>query len=189
MKTRNFLSIAALIICGLMCVNSVKAQITPTTTGQVTVNIKLNPIQAIVVNAGQKNVDLVYGTIDNYDQGVTSGVLADHLTVYSAGKFAVYVKTNTNFMNETKSINASDVTVKASHSSGHSVGVLKEVGLTTSDQLLIDSALGGGNGLKYGIEYDNSAGKNFKYTAESYYTTASGPLTYTAQVTYTIMPN
>jgi hypothetical protein len=57
MRTKNILSIAALIICGLVCVNSVKAQ----TSDDVTVSIKFKPIQSIVVNAAdQKTVNLVY---------------------------------------------------------------------------------------------------------------------------------
>ncbi|OJV87551.1 MAG: hypothetical protein BGO34_10890 [Bacteroidia bacterium 44-10] len=178
------------MICGLVCVINVKAEgtISPAKTAEpVTVNIKLSPIQAIVVNAGQKTVDLEYTTITDYEQGVTKA-LANHLTVYSAGKFGVYVKTNGNFMNGSESIGARDVTVKATHS-GHSVGTFTPVGLTTADQLLISSTSKGGNGLKYNIEYDNLDGKDFKYAGEAYYTAASGVLTYTAEVTYTILPD
>lgn len=189
MRTKKFLSVAAFIVCGLVCVNSVNAQTLATATDPVTVNIKLNPIQAIEVNAIQKTVDLVYNSIQNYEQGVTSGVLADHLTVYSAGKFVVSVKTDGNFINGGSSINAVDVTVKATRSAAHSVGELTDVNLSASDQPLITSASKGGNGLKYNIEYDNLAGKNFKYAGDEYYTEASGVLTYTAQVTYTIAPN
>jgi hypothetical protein len=56
MRTKNILSIAALIICGLVCVNSVKAEVPPTqTSDEVTVNIKFKPIQSIVVNSGSKD--------------------------------------------------------------------------------------------------------------------------------------
>ncbi len=64
MRTKNILSIAALIICGLVCVNSVKAEVPPTqTSDQVTVNIKFKPVQSIVVNNGQKTVNLEYYTL------------------------------------------------------------------------------------------------------------------------------
>ncbi|MEA5044149.1 MAG: hypothetical protein VB075_06160, partial [Petrimonas sp.] len=72
MGTKNFFSIAALIICGLVCVNSVKAEGTPSKTDNVTLNIKFKPVQSITVNPAQKTVDLKYYTLENYRDGVST---------------------------------------------------------------------------------------------------------------------
>jgi hypothetical protein len=93
MRTSNFFSIAALVICGMVCVNSVKAEGTPTNSDQVTVNLKFKPVQSIVVNPVQKPLTLTWYmqrrmTTDN---GV-SKTITDHLTVFSTGGFVVSVK-------------------------------------------------------------------------------------------------
>ena len=98
MRTRNFFSIAALVICGMVCVNSVKADGTPTNSDQVTVNIKFQPIQSIVVNPVSETVDLVYAEKEDYNNGVYK-TIADHLTVFSTGGFVVNVK-STGILNE-----------------------------------------------------------------------------------------
>ena len=73
MRTSNFFSIAALVICGMVCVNSVKAEGTPTNSDQVTVkvNLKFKPVQSIVVNPVPEtvDVDLVYATKEDYRVG------------------------------------------------------------------------------------------------------------------------
>lgn len=185
MRTKNFFLTAAFIICGLVCVNGVNGQ-TPTGNDQVTVNIKLNPIQAIVVNASQEQVDLVYTTVEDYKDGKTSGVLSKHLTVYSAGKFVVNVKAGTKFIDtEGNTIEAGDVTVKLTPSEGTAIGSEKSVTLSTDDQALITTTTGGGNGLEYDVEYDNTAGGNYQYTPK--YTITSGEQVYTATITYSII--
>jgi len=56
----------------------------------VTLNVKLYPIQTLLVNASQNNVDLEYHTREDYKNGVTSEQ-RDHLTIYSTGGFQVKV--------------------------------------------------------------------------------------------------
>ena len=179
MKVRKFLLAGALLVIALFSVNSVMAQ---TNTDQVTVNIKLYPIQAILVNSSQHEVDIVYDGIDDYENGVSTDVLTEHLSVFSAGPFAVSVKVNGDFSDGTNTIDANNVTIIPTLSSGVT-GDLTSVSLTTDFQQIITSTVGG-NGLKYGIEYDNTAGSNFIYMPK--YTQDSGTQTYTATVTYSI---
>ena len=59
----------------------------------VTVNLKLNPIQTLIVNPSQKTVDLVYVTKEDYGNGVQA-TLQDHLQVYSTGGFNITAQTS-----------------------------------------------------------------------------------------------
>ena len=184
MKVRKFLFAGALIAASLFSVNSVMAQTTPSETDQVTVNIKLNPIQAILVNPTQDEVDIVYDGINDYENGVATDFLTEHLSVFSAGPFAVSVKVNGNFSVGTNTIDANNVTIIPTLSGGVTdLVVLRSVSLTTIDQPIITSTVGG-NGLKYDIKYDNTAGRNFTYMPK--YTQESGTQTYSATVTYSI---
>lgn len=56
----------------------------------VTLNVKLYPIQTLLVNSSQNNVDLEYVNREDYKNGVTSEQ-QDHLTIYSTGGFQVKV--------------------------------------------------------------------------------------------------
>ena len=120
MKTKKFFSVAALIICGMVCVSSANANTssggTSPTSEPVTVNIKFTPIQSITVNPDQTTVDLEYKTVTDYANGV-SEKRKDHLTVFSTGGFVVSVKSNGNFEKQggsgASSIDASDVTIVA----------------------------------------------------------------------------
>jgi hypothetical protein len=53
------------------------------------VNIKLNPMQAILVNHNRSKFE--YTTLEDYNQGVET-TMENHLTVYSVGGFIVNVK-------------------------------------------------------------------------------------------------
>lgn len=189
MRTKNILSIAALIICGLVCVNSVKAEVPPTqTSDEVTVNIKFTPIQSIVVNSAQKTVDLVYATKDDYANGVSSAEMLDHLEVFSTGGFEVKVSTDGDFTRTGTgggSISAADVKVIATNGTGTNNGT--EVALSTTPKTLI-TATEGGRALKYNVTYDNTAGASDAYINK--YKKADGTVSvYTAKVTYTIATN
>jgi len=56
----------------------------------VTLNVNLYPIQTLMVNASQKEVNLEYNTREDYRNGVVSEQ-QDHLTIYSTGGFQVKV--------------------------------------------------------------------------------------------------
>src|SRR5690554_4951701 len=137
MRTNNFFSIAALVICGLVCFSNVKAS-TPAggnsaTSEPVTVNIKFKPIQSIVVNSGQKTVNLEYYTKEDYASGV-SEKMEDHLEVFSTGGFIVSVASNGDFMDsdnaETSKIDAQDVTIEAETGSDTELGTFSAVALS-----------------------------------------------------------
>lgn len=187
MKTKNFLSIAALMICGLVCVNNVKAEGTPTKTDNAIVNIKFQPVQSIVVNPASKIVDIVYKTKDNYADGV-SIQKDDHLEVFSTGGFQVNVSIDKDFTRTAGgTIDADDVTVKANLGASTTIGIFYEVALSTTPTLFI-AGTSGGTALKYNVTYDNTAGAGNVYI-DKYVHPDTPESVYTGTVTYTILTN
>lgn len=183
MRTKNILSIAALIICGLVCVNSVKAQV----SDNVKVNIKFKPIQSIVVNSAQKTVDLVYATKDDYANGVTAE-RNNHLEIFSTGGFEVKVSTDGDFTRTGGgTIPADDVTVIATFGTNTTIGSFTNVELSTTPTALI-TANQGGTALNYNVTYNNTAGTGNAYI-NKYIHGDSPESIYTATVTYTIAAN
>lgn len=185
MRTSNFFSIAALVICGMVCVNSVKAEGTPTNSDQVqvTVNLKFKPVQSIVVNSDSKIVDLEYTTAEDYNKGV-SKTIVDHLIVCSTGGFVVSVKAGNDFVRtDGETIPVGDVILSAEGGSTTNPG-FSPVTLSTEYTTLITSTAGG-NELKYNVTYDNTAGSSYI----NKYIHSNTELVYTAQVTYTIATN
>jgi len=183
MKRKNLFFVSALILFGLANVNSVKAE-----SDDATVNIKFRPIQSIVVNPGQKTVDLVYTTNADYANGVSAEML-DHLEVFSTGGFTVTANTGGDFTRTAGgSISAADVILKATQGTGTSIGSFSDVPLSTAPTTLI-SATEGGTTLKYNVTYDNTgagAGNNY---INNYIHPDSPESVYTATVTYTIATN
>jgi hypothetical protein len=123
MKRRNLFFVSALILFGLSSVNSAKAQVPPTqTSDEVTVNIKFKPVQSIVVNSGQKTVNLEYNTLQNYQEGV-SVTMNDHLEVFSTGGFIVTANTGGDFTRVGGgTIPAADVKVIATKGTSTTIG-------------------------------------------------------------------
>jgi hypothetical protein len=181
MKTKNFLLTGALLIVALFSVNSVMADAPETTNVTTNVNIVLNGTQAITV--GQTSVDLVYTTIEHYNNGVETK-MTDHLTVYSVGPFAVKVTSDGIFKKGDKSISAGTVTITAEKQES-SPGVLNPVEITTgsviTEQALITSEVGGFN-KKYNVKYRHE----FADDATAFENELG---TYTAIVTYDISPS
>lgn len=100
------LIIASFIVLGL---STVQAQ-------NVTLNVKLKPIQTLVVNNIQTTVNLEYSSKEDYSTGVTS-TNADHLSIYSTGGFEVKVKSAAASMATTagsKTIYANSIQITAS---------------------------------------------------------------------------
>lgn len=178
MKTKNFLLTGALLIVALFSVNGVMAE-GPSDyakSGTTIVNIKLNPMQAILVN--HPGVNLEYTTLEDYNQGVET-LKENHLTVYSVGGFIVKVKSDGDFKNESNSIPASDVKISAT-AAGESPGTFSPVELSTTANTLITSDTGGFE-KKYDVKYSNKlAGEAFAYAGKE-----GG--NYTAIVTYEII--
>lgn len=187
MRTSNFFSIAAFIICGMVCVNSVKAQ----ESDDVTVNLKFKPVQSIVVNSNSKTVDLEYATKENYRDGV-SKTITDHLIVFSTGGFVVSVNAENGDFVRT---GAGGGTIPVGHvilsaeegSTTNPEFTSNNVTLSTTSTALITSNAGG-NELKYSVTYDNTAGSSYEYI-NRYIHNDTPESVYTAQVTYTIATN
>lgn len=190
MKVRKFLFAGALIVASLFSVNSVMAQ---TNNDKVTVNLKFQPVQSIVVT-GTKEVNLVYANKADYSNG-KSETVNDHLEIFSTGGFVVTVKALTDFTSTSDgavAILASDVKVTATKGTGNNnnygEGGLPEVTLSsTAPQNLIASATGG-SALKFNVKYDNYGGAGNAYI-DKYIHPDAPETVYAATVTYTIATN
>lgn len=158
-------------------------------TDNVTLNVKLNPIQTLVVNTNQKVVDLNYVSKADYANGVTS-TNDNHLTVYSTGGFQVKVKTATVTLDNTVAgttsggvINASSIKVTPSAgTNGLTSATYTEKSLTNEDQTIVSSIVGGVD-TNISVAYKGAG-------AEAYlnnYVAGQNPTIYTTQVTYTII--
>lgn len=166
------------------------AQVGPTETDQVALNVKLYPIQTIVVNAA--NVDLEYKTKTDYANGVTVSQ-GDHLTVYSTGGFTVNVKSETATLTSSlatangESINSSDIKISAAAGATNSLaGAAYEtdVPLTTTGAKLIKSTTGGVN-KNFNVSY--KAEGNLDSYVNKYFKDGNNPTVYTTNVIYEIV--
>jgi hypothetical protein len=184
MKRKNLFFVSALILFGLANVNSVMAE-----SDDATVNIKLRPVQSIVVNpaADHQTVDLLYANKTDYEDGVIAERL-DHLEVFSTGGFTVTANTGGDFTRAAGgTIDAGDVTVIAALGTSTTIGSFTDVALSTTPQTLI-TANEGGTALMYNVTYDNTAGGGNVYI-NNYIHPDSPESVYTATVTYTIATN
>lgn len=170
---KNFI-LASFAILGF---STLKAQ-------NVTLNVRLKPIQTLVVNNAQKIVNLDYVTKDDYANGVSS-VNADHLSIYSTGGFQVKVKSaNAALQNGGKNIQANTIQIKASAGSEAVNGAqyAQNVQLSANETTLVSSSNGGVD-KKINIEY-KGAGAN-AYLDN--YIAGQDPTVYTTELTYTII--
>lgn len=148
----------------LLMLFSIQAQ----QSDNVTLNIILRPIQTITVNPLQKTVDLIYDSVDKYEQGDSSRQ-NEHLEIFSSGGFAVQVSGTSFEMDGDIKIIADPVQPNPTYS------------FTSVDlnQTATDLIVGGRGGRqKFNVTYDNSGGAN-KYFDKEY-------KTYTSEITYTI---
>ena len=150
----------------------------------VTLNVKLSPIQTLVVNPTQKVVDLEYKNKDDYKNGVTSEKI-DQLTIYSTGGFEVKVKSsNAAMQNGGKNIQTNTIKIKAKAGSDAVNGAQysQSIDLSPNDSNLVTSTNGGVD-RKISIEYKGAG-------AETYldnYIAGQIPTVYTTELTYTIV--
>lgn len=177
----NFLT-ALLAVAGFFGVVSVaNAQ----KSGDVTLNIKLNPIQTLVVNSSQTTVDINYKTKDDYANGVNVDQ-SDHLTVYSTGGFQVKVKASgSQLIGKANNINVSDVTLTASNGSKalSDNATFNSAQLSAEDKVIVSSGKGGVDktiSVNYAAKGDNNAYLD-------YYQNTENPTTFTTTLTYTIV--
>lgn len=160
---------------------------TATASDQVTVNIKLKPIHTLVVNSGQKNVDLTYSTKLHYSGGVEAPQ-ADHLEIFSTGAFEVKVKTDGDFKSGSESILASSVKVTSSAGTINPIPgsptYSQDMKLSASDQSFIKSTTGGRD-MKVNVNYKGAGGDDYlnKFSKNR----GAAENVFVAQVTYTIL--
>lgn len=152
---------------------------------QVTLNVRLYPIQTIVVNPAQRTVNLDYSSPDDYNDGV-SIELEDHLSIYSTGGFAVKVKSSSSTLESqhndvTEDIDASDIKITATDGTNSSGSTFTDLNLTDQYEVLISNNTGGVN-KNYNITYEAAGGDTYI----NKYFDVENPTTYSTYVQYTI---
>ena len=156
-----------------------------TTNAQnVTLIVRLKPIQTLVINNAQKTVNLDYVTTDDYANGVSS-VNADHLNIYSTGGFQVKVKSaNAAMQNGGKTIQANTIQVIATAGTEAVNGAQysQNVQLSANETTLVTSTNGGVN-KKISIEYKGAGANSYINN----YIAGQNPTVYTTELTYTIV--
>lgn len=178
-----------IVLASLMMVFGITAQAQDSNTGTVTLNVKLNPIQTLVVNPAQETVDLEYSSKDDYAIGVTSGALTDHLSVFSTGGFAVTVKsagthlTNTVASGAHGDIEAGTIQIVASNGTDAiNSATNNTISLSGSEQTLVSSIYGAVD-KTINVEYKGADANQYI----NYYVAGQEPTVYTTELTYTIV--
>lgn len=178
-----------IIVASLIMFAGITAQAqTAPVTDNVTLNVKLHPIQTLVVNESQKTVDLDYKTEVDYATGVSSKVLVDHLTVYSTGGFKVTVRSSdTHLITDASAtpthgqIAAETIKITATNGTITNTTPVANLPLTSADQTLISSNHGVVD-KTINVEYKGAG-------ADAYinnYIASQNPTVYTTELTYTI---
>ena len=190
---KKLILFAAILFAGMSFANAqsqnVKREIAETphktitkgvsTTSSTKLHVTLNPILSISVNTS--DINLQYTTVEDYQKGVRTGFIGNHLNVYSTGGFDVAVKyenpsSEDGPMGETndlfKSIQLVTVDKDAAQQSAKF--------LTRNDQSIIKSNIGAMN-LMYNIDY---RGKGIEEYVN--YIKKGEKRIFTAEVVYTI---
>lgn len=155
-----------------------------TNTENVTLNVRLHPIQTLVINSNQKVVNLDYTNKNEYANGVTSEQ-QDHISIYSTGGFEISVKNdNTVISAHGKNLDANTLKIKAENGSQAINGSpeFQERQLSPNEQFIVKSNVGGVD-KNFKVKYIG-AGAN---TYLDNYVAGQNPTVYTTQVTYTII--
>ena len=164
----------------ILGVGAVKAQ-------NATLNVRLKPIQTLVVNNAQKIVNLDYVTKADYANGVSS-LNGDHLNIFSTGGFQVKVKSgnsalqNTNNGNKVIDANTIQIIATAGSDAVDGAQYAQNVQLSNNETMIVSSSTGGVD-KKINIEY-KGAGQN---TYLNNYIAGQDPTVYTTELTYTII--
>lgn len=162
---------------GLLAFATTKAQ-------NVTLNVRLKPIQTLVVNSGQQTVNLDYVTTADYADGVSANN-TDHLSIYSTGGFQVKVKSDQAAMqNGNKSIQVNTIQIKATAGT-HAIDNAQyeqNVQLSNTEQTIV-SATNGAVNKTINVEYKGAGGEAYLDNYIANY----DPTVYTTQLTYTIV--
>ncbi|RAV30129.1 hypothetical protein [Sinomicrobium soli] len=152
-------------------------------TDNVTLNVKLHPIQSLVVNPSQKEVNLEYYSKEDYQNGVAE-TKQDHLTVYSTGGFQVKVKSSGSHLTGGEAnLNANTVRIEAAAGSNPAGEAQYSARQLSADNQAIISSNSGGVDKNFNITY--RGGDSNAYL--DYYVAGQNPTVYTTSVTYTIV--
>ena len=151
-------------------------------SGQATVNIKLYPIQTISVNPQQQDVDLIYSTKKDYQEGVSTE-MPDHLTIFSTGGFEVNMNATGDLKgNNNSSIEAADILIEASKGSQNNLNAtFSAEKLGTSATSIIQSETGGVN-QQFNIRYLAEGGDKYA----NLYSKDDNPTSFSTTVIYSI---
>ena len=153
-----------------------------------TLNVKLHPIQTLVVNPAQNQVNLNYQSTEDYLNGVVS-TQQDHLSIYSTGGFQVKVKSASNSLESissavTSTLEANTIQILASNGTAGINGA-EFFSTALQDDVnegLIIKSLVGGVDKTFNIEYKGAGGDQYV----NLYNSAETPTVYSTVVTYTI---
>jgi hypothetical protein len=151
-----------------------------------TLNVKLHPIQTLVVNPTQSEVDLEYVTTADYSGGVTN-TQEDHLKIYSTGGFEVKVKSASNNLESgsnavTSTLASNSIQVTASNGTqGIAGATFNPVNLEEDQNWIIKSTVGGVD-KTFNVEYKGAGADQYV----NLYNNAENPTVYSTVVTYTI---
>lgn len=173
------------VIASLMMLIGIAAE---AQTDNATLNVRLNAIQTLVVNAQQKTVNIDYTTKDHYKDGVSSKQ-ANHLNIFSTGGFEVKVKaggselTNQGTAGSNGNIAASTIKIVATQGSQDALteaDYKQNVELSATDGIIVSSTKGARD-KNIDIEYKAAGGDAYldKYVANQTPTTFSTVVTYT----------
>ncbi len=181
----RLITLRTVLVCVAFLPGNVGAQ---SQTEAVALNIRLMPVQTITIRTSQKTTDLVYGSVDDYENGV-SIEQDDHLTVFSNSGFQITVAAaEPNFIQSGGNgiITVGDLTIRAGKGSNAGLHTRYEETVLSTTPIPIVESEKGGRDLKYNITYDNKiAGSSQKYI-DRYVSSDGTETVYSANVTYTI---
>lgn len=175
-----------LVTASLMVLIAMAAQ---AQTDNATLNVRLNPIQTLVVNAQQKTVDIDYITKDHYKDGVSSKQV-NHLNIFSTGGFEVKIKssgsdlTNQGTAGTNGNIAASTIKIVATQGTQDALteaDYKQNVVLSATEGIIVSSTKGARD---KNIDIEYQAAGNDAYLDK--YVANQTPTTFTTTVTYTI---
>ena len=175
-----------LVIASLVVLCGITAQ--AQNSDNVTLNVRLNPIQTLVVNSLQKTVDLDYTTKQHYNDGVSSRQ-ENHLNIFSTGGFEVKVKSGGSELTNQgagPNGNIAAATVKLTALAGTQNALAdaqynQDVVLSATEGVIASSTKGARD---KNIDIQYAAAGNDAYLDK--YVANQTPTTFTTTVTYTI---
>lgn len=176
------------VIASLVMLMGITTQ-AQTNTDNATLNVRLNPIQTLVVNPAQETVNLDYTTTNHYSTGVSSKQ-ENHLNVFSTGGFEVKVKsssaelTNASTAGPNGNINASTIQIVASQGKEQALAnadYKSAVTLSTTEGVLVSSTKGARD---KNIDIEYKAAGNDAYL--DHYVANQTPTVFSTSVIYTI---